>query len=81
MLSNNVIIMTTVLKMCTYYITVIRRILTLEYICSSTSVSPSLETGYLSTRIISVIKIHTCVQIVCSIVNATYVRTPIHMFA
>ena len=43
-------------KIHAYYITVIRRILTLEYIHISTSVCPSLETGYLSTRLIKVKK-------------------------
>ena len=52
---NNAAI-TTALKIHAYYITVIRRILTLEYIHISTSVSPLLETGYLSTRIINVKK-------------------------
>ena len=71
MLSDNAIVMTTALKMHAYYITMIRRILTLEYIHNSTSISPSLETGYLTTCVIYVIKLHTCAQIVCNIANAT----------
>ena len=66
-----------------HYITMIRRDLTLVYICNSTSITPSLELGvyYLYTYNINVtvksmctyaykiLYLHGYVHIVCSVVN------------